>query len=184
MCCLGHTTLCPPLQWNWDSAIVASGWAVFDEARAWREIEMLFSGQWEDGMVPSIIFHKPTDSYFPGPEIWGTKEHPGRTTGISQPPVAAMSVRFLYEHAQDVELAQVKLQELFPKLLAWHRWWYKVCRWCTRVRRWWFMVRRLQGCTIGVQGCAARMEGLMNAGCWMVPPQGHQVGPCSVLLWQ
>eukprot|EP00897_Mesotaenium_endlicherianum_P000330 jgi/Mesen1/10298/ME000079S09719 len=111
--------------WNWDSAIVAAGWAVFDEARAWEEVATLMQGQWDDGMVPSILFHKEADTYFPGPEIWGTAENPSKTTGISQPPVAAMSVRFLYEHAEQPELAQRKIEELFPKLLAYHRWWYK-----------------------------------------------------------
>lgn len=72
-----------PFQWNWDSAIVASGWAVFDETRAWQEIESLFSGQWDDGMVPSIVFHKPSTTYFPGPEVWGTKEKPSKSTGES-----------------------------------------------------------------------------------------------------
>eukprot|EP00850_Spirogloea_muscicola_P009850 SM000056S17968 [mRNA] locus=s56:348787:351834:- [translate_table: standard] len=115
----------PNTMWNWDSAIVAAGWAVFDEERAWEEVEYLFSGQWEDGMVPSIIFHQYSDTYFPGPEIWGTPEKPSKSTGISQPPVAAMSVRFLFEHAEDPQLAERKMVELFPKLLAWHRWWYK-----------------------------------------------------------
>lgn len=114
-----------PFQWCWDSAIVAAGWAVFDERRAWDEIECLFSGQWEDGMVPSIVFHQDSDTYFPGPTIWGTTDNPSKSTGISQPPVAAMSVRFLYEHAEDKELANEKLEILFPKLLASHRWWYK-----------------------------------------------------------
>ena len=115
-----------PFQWNWDSALVVSGWAVFDEPRAWVELEWLFSGQWEDGMVPSILFHKDSDTYFPGPDIWGEVDNPSKTTGISQPPVAAMSVRFLYENAEQRELAEEKVLELFPKLLAWHRWWYKV----------------------------------------------------------
>ena len=30
-----------PFQWNWDSAFVAMGWATFDIARAWDEIELL-----------------------------------------------------------------------------------------------------------------------------------------------
>ncbi|KAJ7178898.1 hypothetical protein O6H91_22G068300 [Diphasiastrum complanatum] len=114
-----------PFQWNWDSAIVSAGWAVFDEARAWEELEKLFSGQWEDGMVPSIVFHRPSNTYFPGPDIWGTPQKPSKSTGITQPPVAALSVRFLYEHTENPELAEQKLVSLFPKLLAWHRWWYK-----------------------------------------------------------
>ena len=41
-----------PYQWNWDSAFCAMGFATFDEARAWREIERLLEGQWDDGLVP------------------------------------------------------------------------------------------------------------------------------------
>lgn len=106
---------------------MAAGWAVFDEARAWEEFDKLFSGQWEDGMVPSIIFHRPSTTYFPGPEIWGRPGSPSRSTGITQPPVAAISARFLFEHTEHAELAKQKLTELFPKLLGSHRWWYKVC---------------------------------------------------------
>ena len=116
----------PMVQWNWDSAIVSAGWAVFDEERAWAELETLFSDQWADGMVASINFIKFSDTYFPGPEIWGTPEKPSKTSGISQPPVAAMSARFLFEHAENQDLAKAKVEELFPKMLAWHRWWYKV----------------------------------------------------------
>ena len=49
-----------PYQWNWDSAFVALGFAEFDRNRAWQEIETLISGQWDDGMIPHIIFHKKT----------------------------------------------------------------------------------------------------------------------------
>ncbi|XP_024386377.1 mannosylglycerate hydrolase MGH1 [Physcomitrium patens] len=114
-----------PFQWNWDSAIVSAGWAVFDEERSWEELETLFSDQWADGMVASINFHKFSETYFPGPEIWGTPEKPSKTSGISQPPVAAMAARFLYEHAEMQDLAKEKIEVLFPKMLAWHRWWYK-----------------------------------------------------------
>jgi len=114
-----------PFQWNWDSAIVAAGWAVFDEKRAWEELETLFSDQWKDGMVASINFHKFSKTYFPGPEIWGTPENPSKTSGISQPPVAALSARFMYEHTVHPVEAKEKIEDLFPKMLAWHRWWYK-----------------------------------------------------------
>jgi len=114
-----------PFQWNWDSAIVSAGWAVFDEERGWEELETLFSDQWADGMVASINFHRFSNTYFPGPEIWGTPEKPSKTTGITQPPVAAITARFMYEYAEQKDLARSKIEELFPKLLAWHRWWYK-----------------------------------------------------------
>ena len=114
-----------PFQWNWDSAFCAMGFATFDEPRAWRELETLFSGQWEDGLVPHIIFHAPTDSYFPGPEVWGTPTGKGRprTSGITQPPVAAIAARAIWERADNKELAEAKMRALYPKLLASHRWW-------------------------------------------------------------
>ena len=68
-----------PFQWNWDSAFVAMGFSVFDEHRAWRELETLFLGQWPDGMVPSIVFHKADPGYYPGPEAWGTAHQPPTT---------------------------------------------------------------------------------------------------------
>lgn len=67
-----------PFQWNWDAAITALGWlAAGDEARAWREVERLLEGQWDNGMVPHIVFHGDAETYFPGPEVWGVKRSPG-----------------------------------------------------------------------------------------------------------
>ena len=74
-----------PFQWNWDSAFAAMGFATFDIGRAWRELETLFLGQWADGMVPSIVFHRQDEGYYPGPSAWGVTHAPP-TTGISQPP--------------------------------------------------------------------------------------------------
>lgn len=111
-----------PFQWNWDSAFVAMGWGTFDEAAAWREIESLLAGQWDDGMIPHIVFHAPADTYFPGPEVWGTK-HRVPTSGITQPPVLASAVRRLWERVSDRERADARTAALYPKLLANHRWW-------------------------------------------------------------
>ena len=110
-----------PFQWNWDSALSALGFAHFDEARAWTEIETLFAHQWDDGMVPHIIFHALDDGYFPGPDVWAT----GRTvptSGITQPPVAGFAVRRVFERATDTALAAEKARALLPRIHAWHRW--------------------------------------------------------------
>jgi len=112
-----------PFQWNWDSGFAALGFAEFDEPRAWQELELLFRGQWEDGMVPHIVFHQPQDSYFPGPDVWGTSHQPP-TTGITQPPVLATVSRHMLEHATDPDLASERAAALYPKILAWHRWWW------------------------------------------------------------
>jgi glycogen debranching enzyme len=111
-----------PFQWNWDSAFAAMGFMTFDEARAWRELEVLFTGQWADGLVPHIIFHQPSDTYFPGPDVWGA-HHAPPTSGITQPPVAAIAAWRMVRTARDRPLALAKARALFPRLLAWHRWW-------------------------------------------------------------
>ncbi len=115
-----------PFQWNWDSCLTALGQAHFDEARAWTEIETLFAHQWEDGMVPHIVFHKEDEGYFPGPDVWGTGR-PVPTTGITQPPVAGFAVLRLFQRAKDRELAERKARALLPKINAWHEWFYR-CR--------------------------------------------------------
>ncbi|MHB2167689.1 MGH1-like glycoside hydrolase domain-containing protein [Alsobacter sp. R-9] len=113
-----------PFQWNWDSAFVAMGFATYDVDRAWQELETLFLGQWDDGMVPSIVFHRPADNYYPGPPAWGTTHEPP-TTGISQPPVAATAARVVLA-AEDTPASRRRCAALFPKLFASHRWWHEV----------------------------------------------------------
>lgn len=115
-----------PFQWNWDSALSALGFAHFDEARAWTEIETLFAHQWEDGMVPHIIFHQHDDGYFPGPDVWGTGR-PVPTSGITQPPVAGFAARRIFDRAQDKTLAAQKARALLPRIHAWHQWFFR-CR--------------------------------------------------------
>jgi alpha,alpha-trehalase len=114
-----------PFQWNWDSCFVALGWATFDLDRAFAEIETLLTGQWPDGMVPHIVFHRPDPGYFPGPERWGTDREPP-TSGVTQPPVAASFVRRILDGADDDAMAERRARALFPKLLAWHRWFHEV----------------------------------------------------------
>ena len=114
-----------PFQWNWDSCLVALGWARFDEDRAWTEIETLLAHQWPDGMVPHIVFHKPDPGYFPGPERWGSGRTPP-TSGITQPPVAASCVRRILEGTGNVAMAERRAGALLPKLVAYHRWFHSV----------------------------------------------------------
>ncbi|GAA0775482.1 hypothetical protein E1180_12700 [Roseibium denhamense] len=111
-----------PYQWNWDSAITAMGFAEFDIGRAWQELETLFSGQWADGMVPHILFHKADAGYFPGPDVWGGTG-PIPSSGITQPPVAATMARLIWN--KDRSAGTPRLKTLWPKLRAWHTWFLK-----------------------------------------------------------
>ncbi|MEJ2022348.1 MAG: hypothetical protein P8X43_10035 [Maritimibacter sp.] len=111
-----------PYQWNWDSGFAAWGFSTFDIKRAWFEIQTLFHGQWDSGMVPHIIFHKRADGYFPGPDVWGVERIP-HTSGITQPPVITTFARHIYE--QDKEYGRVHIELLYGRLVAWHRWFMK-----------------------------------------------------------
>ncbi|CAM3212245.1 Neutral trehalase [Sphingomonas antarctica] len=114
-----------PFQWNWDSAFVALGFDTFDRDRAWAEVETLFEAQWSDGFVPHIIFWVDDAGYFPGPDVWAAGENGIRTSGITQPPVAATVVRMLWDSAVAAGQADTfrpRAEKLFDQLLAWHRW--------------------------------------------------------------
>ncbi|MGV1908293.1 MGH1-like glycoside hydrolase domain-containing protein [Agrobacterium cavarae] len=114
-----------PFQWNWDSAFVAMGFAAYDIPRAYQELERLVEGQWSDGMIPHIIFHAPSDTYFPGPSVWRTA-HTVPTSGISQPPVFGMAVKHVHDAAIAAGKpdASARTLPLYEAALKWHRWWY------------------------------------------------------------
>ena len=114
-----------PWQWNWDSAFVAIGLARVDPERAQTEVRSLLEGQWADGMVPHIVFHPQPVDYWPGPEVWGSKDCAGApevaTSGLTQPPVIATAVKAVHEAAPDTAF----LEEVVPKLEAWHEWFHR-----------------------------------------------------------
>jgi hypothetical protein len=91
-----------PFQRNWDSAFVSMGFTTFDTDRAYQELERFVEGQWDDGMLPHIVFHVPSETYFLGPDVWKTdNRHPKKptTSDITQPPVFGISLRYIYETA-------------------------------------------------------------------------------------
>ena len=118
-----------PFQWNWDSAFVAMGFATWDPDRALTELEHLALGQWPDGMIPHIVFHRPSDTYFPGPEVWGTEARiragGPATSGLTQPPVFATALRFVWEAMPDESRRahRERVASLHRAALASHRWW-------------------------------------------------------------
>lgn len=113
-----------PFQWNWDSCLTALGLAAIDEDRAWTEIETLFDHQWPDGMVPQIVFHVHSETYFPGPDVWRTNR-PTPTSGITQPAVAGFAAKRLFDRASDKAMAEARCRKLLPKINAWHKWFYR-----------------------------------------------------------
>ncbi|HET9909875.1 MAG TPA: trehalase family glycosidase [Anaerolineales bacterium] len=111
-----------PHQWNWDSALIALGLSHFDMPRAQLEIRSLLGGQWQDGMLPSIVYHSTPSDYFPNPEFWQIENSSSAphvaTTGITQPPLLATVVRTMHSRHSMPDF----VREVYPSLLNWHRW--------------------------------------------------------------
>jgi glycogen debranching enzyme len=119
-----------PYQWNWDAGVTALGWMTFDEPRAWEEYRWLIKGQWnggpQDGLIPHIVFHQGgSDSYFPGPGEWGAPKTDPPSSAISQPPLHATMLRWMWQRAHDKRLAAGRLREIIPAIARHHAWWYR-----------------------------------------------------------
>ncbi len=116
-----------PHQWNWDSGFIAIGYAHYNAQRAKTEIRSLFQGQWENGMLPHIVFDTQSlGHYFPEPDFWQTPD--GRpTSGITMPPLHATACLHIYDASRNKNDAMDFLEEMFPRLLASHRYFYS-CR--------------------------------------------------------
>ena len=102
-----------PAQWNWDSAFISLGYSYFNLDYAIEELETLLKGQWDDGMVPHILFHEVDDSYFPNHTTWSCgKKIP--SSGITQPPIAASILSMIVKNN---ELNETQKKKVFSILL-------------------------------------------------------------------
>ncbi len=122
-----------PHQWSWDSAFIAIGLAHLDPGRALEELEHLFDAQWADGRVPHIVFDPNVPDYWPGPDLWASREVSAAptavaTSGLIQPPMHAIAVWRILAIARAEHVNEDLRRELvtracalYPKLLAWHR---------------------------------------------------------------
>ena len=113
-----------PHQWSWDSAFIAMGYAHYDLRRAQDELLSIFEGQWKNGMLPHIVFRS-RDSYFPGPERWQISVSPNapemETSALTHPAMHAIAALKIYQKAADKASAKAFLEEIFPKLMAFHK---------------------------------------------------------------
>lgn len=130
------TTAAPrlyPHMWSWDAAFVAVGLASLSVERAVVELDTLLSAQWDNGMIPHIVFASGVDGYFPGPDRWAcdrlaANAPKGRqTSGITQPPVHAIAVQRILERSRNRgrtthAVAEAFLDRRWSDLVRWHRW--------------------------------------------------------------
>ncbi len=118
-----------PFQWNWDSGLIAIGYANYDIDRAFQEIQTLLDTQWENGFIPHIIFHGESDTYFPGPDFHQASLHPManaryKSTGMIQPPVIGFVLYEIYKRALDKDQVLEFVSKQIDKVYANHAYLY------------------------------------------------------------
>ncbi len=120
-----------PFQWMWDSGFVALGNRHDNVERSIEEIKSMFTGQWENGMLPHIVFHSENeDSYFPNHDFWNCHVNQGapvsvKTSGITQPPVYGFVLESLLSSYPNHPKVINLVRECFPKVVHYHQFLYQ-----------------------------------------------------------
>ena len=112
-----------PAQWNWDSAFIALGYSYFNMDYAIKELETLLTGQWDNGMIPHILFHDNDESYFPNHKTWecGNKIP---SSGITQPPIIATIVKKIVDQNKLDQGQMKRMETIIKKLKKYLDWFY------------------------------------------------------------
>lgn len=118
-----------PFQWNWDSGFICLGYIHFDMEKAIEEFRHLFKGQWSNGFLPHIIFHKEAPNYFPNADFWASDQIPEApvglpTSGIAQPPVHGFVLESILRKLPQKEAKELA-NECFPKVQLLHQYYYQ-----------------------------------------------------------
>jgi Trehalase len=116
-----------PHQWLWDSCFAAIGWSHLDTARAEAEIDSLLNGQWDNGMIPHMLFNK-DPRYQRDMDSWQSSlssHSPSNaaTSGITQPPLLAEAVKRIGQQLH-IDHRKTYYKKVLPKLVKYHQWFY------------------------------------------------------------
>ncbi len=119
-----------PFQWMWDSGFVSLGTSTYNIKMSLQEIKKMFSGQWENGMIPHILFHSENEkTYFPNFDFWNSAVNAGapsspKSSGITQPAVFGFILEdILKNHWKNQEVRDF-VRHIFPKVVHYHRFLY------------------------------------------------------------
>ena len=122
-----------PHQWSWDSAWICYGYCGTNNIdAAEKEMISLLDYQWDNGLIPSIVFHcLENDTYWPSPDMWNLKEkaknltNKFNSTGIVQPPIHSSACLNIYNSNDNKVKAKEFLLKVFDKLYLWHKYLYQ-----------------------------------------------------------
>lgn len=120
-----------PFQWMWDSGFVALGTSIYDVKMSLTEISKMFSGQWENGMIPHILFHSEKEkTYFPNFDFWNSQVNAGapqfpKSSGITQPAVFGFILRDILQNHWGKQEVKDYVKSIFPKIVKYHNFLYQ-----------------------------------------------------------
>ena len=110
-------------QWLWDSAGIAMGLVYLNEEAAFNELVSLVAGQWNNGLIPHIIYNPGESRYYPPSDQWQTTRftrHGIKTSGITDPPLLAIAADYFYNHSSSEQKKRDLIKILLPSLMAYH----------------------------------------------------------------
>lgn len=115
-----------PHHWGWDTPVVSSAYSCFDLKKGMQELKHLLDAQWDNGMIPHIVFNRLETSYFPGPEFYDVHRSPDapddtETSGMIQPPTQAIGLYYLYKTGKDDKSVREFVRDMFPRIVDFHR---------------------------------------------------------------
>ena len=99
-----------PYQWLWDSCFHIIILSHFDSNGAKEEFRSLLSKQFENGMIPHIIYWEKHEKLNVD---WGVEN----TSSLTQPPLLAYALQCILKRDND----QAFLKEIYPKLSKYYR---------------------------------------------------------------
>lgn len=99
-----------PYQWLWDSCFHAIALSHFDLDAAKTELRSLLLKQFENGMLPHMIYWEPGELHN---FEWGVTG----TSALTQPPIIAYAVWEIYLKDKDTEF----LTQMYPAIMAYYR---------------------------------------------------------------
>jgi neutral trehalase len=116
-----------PHQWLWDSCFIAIGLRHLNSERAKDEIRSLLRGQWDNGMLPHIVFNNQANyKRDRNNERGGLNPFAPAgvsTSGITQPPMVAEAVLRIGQLLKSPE-RRSWYKEVLPAIIRYHEWLY------------------------------------------------------------
>ena len=110
-------------QWLWDTAGIAMGLVHVREEAAFYELLLLTAGQWNNGLMPHIIYNPGETKYYPPADKWQTTSFTRngiKTSGITDPPLLAIAAEYICNHASDEQKKRDFINNILPSIMAYH----------------------------------------------------------------